>query len=102
MLFYLCRMDGCVGVFLKSKLMACRKLCHQLVRGLEQLLCLLSHAGLSVMALEGAQSPRPHTCLVSCGSEPHLCKDLCHGVWWASELAGTELRSPSFTWAVWS
>lgn len=61
-------------MFLKSKFTPCHKLCHQLVRGLEQLLCLLSHAGLSVMVLEGAQSPRPHACLVSCGSEPHCAK----------------------------
>lgn len=38
-------------VFLKGKFMPCHKLCSQLIRSLKQLLCLLSHAGLSVTVL---------------------------------------------------
>jgi len=38
-------------VFLNGKFMPCHKLCNQLFRGVKQLLCLLSHAGLLVTVL---------------------------------------------------
>lgn len=44
-------------VVLKGKFMPCRKLCNQFIRGLKQLLCLLSHAGLLVMVPGGHSHP---------------------------------------------
>lgn len=50
-------MVGRVGSPLKGKFMPCCKLCNQIIRGLKQLLCLLSHAGLSVVVLAGHSHP---------------------------------------------
>lgn len=86
---------------LKGEFVPWHKLCNLLVRGLKQLLCLLSHTGSLVTVLGRFRHPIPtpvwfHGVL---GLAP---ADLCHTLWWASELSGAELRSPGSTWALWS
>lgn len=61
-------------------------LCNQLVKGVQAASLLVLPRWLVGDSIWEVQAPHLHTSLVPWGSGPRSCKDLCHSLWWASEL----------------